>query len=72
LSEDKHLKKYLAYLKCNLFFTQKITNIEKSTLSLGNALYTILNVKDILFKCKGKVAELVKTKIDWRLKKNRD
>ena len=67
--EDKHLQNDLAYLKSNFcFLIQAITNLEKSTLSLDEVLKIILNVKDKLYKCKGRVAEFVKTKMDFILK----
>lgn len=72
LFEDKHLQNDLAYLKSNFcFLIQAITNLEKSTLSLDEGLNTILNVKDKLNKCNGRAAELVKTKMDFILKKNK-
>jgi len=73
LFEHKHLQNDLAYLKSNFcFLIQAITNLEKSTLSLDEGLNTILNVKDKLNKCNGRAAELVKTKMDFILKKIRD
>jgi hypothetical protein len=71
LFEDKHLQNDLAYLKSNFCFLIQttITNLEKSALSLDEGLNIILNVKDKLNKCNGRAAELVKTKMDFILKK---
>jgi len=64
LFEDKHLQNDLAYLKSNnfCFLTQAITHLEKRTLSLNGGLKIILNVKDKLYKCNWRVAELEKLK----------
>jgi len=72
LFEDKHLQNDLAYLKSNFcFLIQAITNLEKRTLSLNESLKIFINVKDKLYTFNGRVAELVKTKMDFILKKNK-
>jgi len=62
------LQNDLAYLKNHFcFLIQVIINLEKITLSLDEGLKIILDVKDKLYTFKRRVAELLKTKMDFIL-----
>jgi len=64
-------KNDLACLKSNFcFLSEAITDPEKSTLSLHEGITIILDVKDKLSRCNGRVTELVKTKMALIFMKN--
>jgi len=70
LFDNQNLKNDLAYIKSNFcFLSQVIIKLQNKSLTLHESLQIIINARDRLLECNGRVADKVKNKLSLILQK---
>lgn len=72
LFDNQNLKNDLAYIKSNFgFLSQVIIKLQNKNLTLHLSLQIIINARDRLLECNGRVADKVKNKLSFILQRNK-
>lgn len=70
LFDNQNLKNDLAYIKSNFcFLSHVIIKLQNKSLTLHESLQIIINARDRLLECNGRVADKVKNKLSLILQK---